>query len=159
MNGVVYHPVTKRQEALDLYIKGWTLPSVAKELGVPYGTVHHWHTGEGWAGMRRQMRADLLDDWKERFRVRTVVEMYRTMTLHISAAQELALKIGEAAAKEGVTPKELATLASALRSEYLAIEPLLRPLLQETPDNRSASGKVSLNPGLVKAPSLAPRPA
>jgi hypothetical protein len=139
MNSVLYHPVTKRQEALARYIKGQTLPSIAEELGVPYGTVHHWHTGEKWASIRRQLRAELLENWKDQFRVRAAVELYRTLALHISAARELSRKIGLALKREDLTVDELATLAKALRNEFMAVEPLLKPILSASPAAATAA--------------------
>ncbi len=128
-------------------MKGRTLPSIAEELGVPYGTVHHWHTGEKWASMRRQLRAELLENWKDQFRVRAAVEIYRTLALHISAGRKLAGKIGEALKRDDLSVDELAALAKALRNEFMSVEPLLKPILSVAghgaPDSNPAAASAA----------------
>ena len=109
MPNALYSPAV-RQEALSLYVQGTPLPSIAHKLTLPYGTVHGWHTAEKWAGIRKQMRADLLEDFREKFRAGALVSLYQTIMRHLNLSNAVASRI-ETALLSATSPNDLRSLS------------------------------------------------
>jgi uncharacterized protein YjcR len=141
MSNALYSPAVK-QEALELYIQGSPLPAIAKKLGLPYGTVHGWHTAEKWASMRKQMRADLLEDFREKFRAGALVSMYRTIMRQLNLSNKVAGRI-EAALPAATSSDDLLKLAQAMAAEFKVVERLLKPLVEEP----RSQGRTLIVPG------------
>ena len=128
---------------MELYIQGSPLPSIAKRLGVPCGTVHGWHTLEKWTSIRKQMRADLMADFQEKFRAGALVSMYQTIMRHLSLSNKVASHI-EAALPDATSPDDLQKLAQALAAEFKVVERLLKPLVEEP----RTQGRTLIVPGV-----------
>ncbi len=130
MSSKLYSPVLK-QEALNLYMQGCPLSDISAKLEIPYGTVHGWHTDEKWAGIRQQLRADMMTDFHEKFRAGALVTMYQTIMRHLDLSNAVASRI-EAALPTASSTDDLLKLAQALASEFKVVERLLRPLVEES---------------------------
>lgn len=116
-----------------MYIHGQRLDSIATELGVSYGTIHGWHNRERWASIRKQMRSDLLEGWKQRCKAGAIIASWRLVADHLRIADRFVHRMEEALNRESVSVEELYCLAKALSTEFRALEPLLKPVWSGRP--------------------------
>jgi len=128
---IAQYPPSLRQEALQKYMSGSSLPAIALELSVPYGTIHNWHASERWADMRRQIRTDLLSNWNDIFRARSLFAMQKLVVEHLRIGATFAERIKESLARPDLTPDELRALAQALNAEFRVIEKILAPIIKD----------------------------
>jgi transposase-like protein len=115
----IYTPQIK-QEALQLYFQGTRLPDIARELRVPYGTVHNWHTSQGWTSIRRQMQAELMDDWKRKVLAAMKISTMGTWARHLVLCQKISdvIQVYIESNKETISPKEILEVCRAFKTEY-----------------------------------------
>lgn len=131
MNKITRYSPSVRQEALQMYMVGNSLPAIAQELSVPYGTVHNWHSTEHWADMRRQIRTDLLNNWNDYFKAKSIVAMHALVIDHLKIGATFADRIKESLARPDVSPEELRNLAQALSAEFRVVEKILAPIIKD----------------------------
>ena len=111
-----------RQKAWELYIGGGrTLPQIAEDLKVCYGTLHTWHATESWADRRKQIRTALNRNWQKQFLGLITVAGMDLIADHLKISRRLADEIRNSLDRE-VSPSELGALASALDKSSKAVE-------------------------------------
>jgi len=125
----VYSPI-KKQQALELYMEGSSLPAIAHGLGVNYHTLHNWHTAERWSSIKSQLRSEILEEWRQNItnmmRVKAVEGLARNLMACNSLLAQIEARLNS---KESLEPKDMLTLAKALQAEFKGLERGAMPVL------------------------------
>lgn len=112
-----------------MYIAGdGTLQEIADKVGVPYGTLHGWHTTEKWADKRRQIRAKLFDEWKQNAMRESAEGMIRLVSAQLRAAMLITDRVKRMANGEDLDSTEVCRLARALKESSLVVRGILEPV-------------------------------
>ena len=138
------YPPNVRQRAWELYFEGRkTLRATSEELGVPYNTVHYWHTKERWASRRKQLPSEMYDDWRlewqqgiARERAQFILRLFRiSEELHAETSRQLAA---------AVAPAKVVAIAKACKLNSDMIWPYVETFLYG--DSGEASPGASVRP-------------
>ncbi|OGV62383.1 MAG: hypothetical protein A2283_17790 [Lentisphaerae bacterium RIFOXYA12_FULL_48_11] len=127
----IYPPQVK-QEALQLYFQGTRLPDIARELRVPYGTVHNWQTTGKWTDVLRRIQAEIQDEWRQK-----ILDAARKQSLIVWAGQlrlcqGLTEIMGQCmSGDKKLTSKEILELAKALNTEFKVFEKLFNTVFPQ----------------------------
>ena len=124
MAGALHTPET-RQRAWELYISRFgTLQEIARELGVPFETIKTWHARESWAAKRGEIERQMYENWRISY-VRDIVRIRSEVIMnHLRIVHDIQDQIMTALENE-LTPRQLATVARALKTSWASVEGLL----------------------------------
>ena len=116
------YPPALRQSAWEQYVtRAGTLMQISEELDVPFETIKSWHYRLSWASKRKEIERKLYETWESKYVLNLEMEGLKALSRQFLILKQLDEGLGVLLERE-LSPKELATVAKALKASAAVLE-------------------------------------
>ena len=111
------HSLLTREHAWFLYASGQaSMPQIAEQLGVPYGTIHTWHQRDKWVSRSKQIESEAIDVLREDFGKKVLHKGFEVIRNQLQISGLILERVSKKLERDDLSAADLEILAKIERN-------------------------------------------